>query len=102
VRATGFVAGHTGRLLTDGLSAEGVSVDFIEAAHGETRLAITVLDPSAHTQTELIESGPTIGPLELAALRRKITTLAADSAWVVFSGSLPPGCPPDLYAKLCT
>ncbi|MEC0238168.1 PfkB family carbohydrate kinase, partial [Paenibacillus kribbensis] len=102
VRATGFVAGHTGRLLTDGLSAEGVSVDFIEAAHGETRLAITVLDPSAHTQTELIESGPTIGPLELAALRRKITTLAADSAWVVFSGSLPPGCPPDLYAELCT
>lgn len=101
VRATGFIAGHTGRLLTDGLSAEGVSADFIEAAHGETRLAITVLDPSAHTQTELIESGPTIGPLELDALRRKITTLATDSDWVVFSGSLPPGCPPDLYAELC-
>lgn len=102
VRTTGFVAGHTGRLLIDGLSAEGVCADFIEAAHGETRLAITVLDPSTRTQTELIESGPTIGPLELAALRRKITTLAADSAWVVFSGSLPPGCPPDLYAELCT
>ncbi|WP_342415797.1 1-phosphofructokinase family hexose kinase [Paenibacillus sp. FSL R10-2782] len=102
VRATGFAAGHTGRLLIDGLSAEGVSADFIETAQGETRLAITVLDPSTRTQTELIESGPTIGPSELAALRRKITTLAADSAWVVFSGSLPPGCPPDLYAELCT
>ncbi|WP_230493757.1 PfkB family carbohydrate kinase, partial [Paenibacillus polymyxa] len=42
VRATGFVAGHTGRLLIDGLSAEGVNADFIETAHGETRLAITV------------------------------------------------------------
>ncbi|AHM68321.1 phosphofructokinase [Paenibacillus polymyxa] len=102
VRATGFVAGHTGRLLIDGLSTEGVSADFIETAYGETRLAITVLDPATRTQTELIESGPTVGPLELAALRRKIATLAEDSAWVVLSGSLPPGCPPDLYAELCT
>lgn len=35
VRATGFAAGHTGRLLIDGLSAEGVSADFIETAQGK-------------------------------------------------------------------
>nr|WP_211747406.1 1-phosphofructokinase family hexose kinase [Paenibacillus sp. Marseille-Q4541] len=100
VGATGLVAGHTGRQVLDGLRTEGIAADFVEAAHGETRLAITVLGPSPSTQTELIEAGPSVTRDELAALRRKVMTLARSSAWVVFSGSLPPGCPAGLYAEL--
>lgn len=100
VRVAGFVAGHTGRQLLDLLQAEGIAADTIAAAAGETRLAITVLDPVASTQTELIEAGPCIAGDELAAMRRKVETLARDSAWVVFSGSLPEGCPPCTYAEL--
>lgn len=100
VRATGFVAGHTGRQVVELLQSEGIAADFVEAASGETRLALTVLDPASSTQTELIEAGPCITADELAALRRKVETLARDSAWVVFSGSLPEGCPPALYAEL--
>lgn len=100
VGATGIVAGHTGRQVLDGLRSEGIAADFVEAAHGETRLAITVLGSSPSTQTELIEAGPTVTRDELAALRRKVMTLARSSAWVVFSGSLPQGCPAGLYAEL--
>ncbi|MFB5759935.1 1-phosphofructokinase family hexose kinase [Paenibacillus medicaginis] len=101
VRATGFAAGHTGRMLIEGLRQEGIPTDFVTAALGETRLAITVLDPAAGTQTELIEGGPHIGQDELDVLRGKIQLLAANSAWVVLSGSLPDGCPQGLYAELC-
>ncbi|MEF3353409.1 1-phosphofructokinase family hexose kinase [Paenibacillus sp. GYB006] len=100
VGATGIVAGHTGRQVLDGLRSEGIAADFVEAAHGETRLAITVLGSSPSTQTELIEAGPPVTRDELAALRRKVMTLARSSAWVVFSGSLPQGCPAGLYAEL--
>lgn len=98
--AAGIVAGHTGRQVLDGLRTEGIAADFVEAAHGETRLAITVLGSAPSTQTELIEEGPSVTRDELAALRRKIATLAQSSAWVVFSGSLPQGCPKELYAEL--
>ncbi len=100
VGATGIVAGHTGRQVLDGLRSEGIAADFVEAAHGETRLAITVLGSSPSTQTELIEAGPEVTRDELAALRRKVMTLARSSAWVLFSGSLPQGCPAGLYAEL--
>lgn len=67
----GFVAGHTGRQLLDLLQAEGIAADHVAAAIGETRLAITVLDPMASTQTELIEAGPCIAEDELHFIRRR-------------------------------
>jgi tagatose 6-phosphate kinase len=100
VTACGFAAGYTGEQLLAGLAAEGVAADFVKVAHGETRLAITVLDPGSSTQTELIESGPTITGEALLALRSKLEELARRSRWVLLSGSLPLGCPPDLYAEL--
>ncbi|MEK3789664.1 1-phosphofructokinase family hexose kinase [Paenibacillus sp. FSL K6-1230] len=101
VTATGLIAGHNGRLLLDGLHQEGVPADFIDIGHGETRLAITMLDPLTGTQTECIEEGPPVEDKHLISLRNKVQLLAARSSWVIFSGSLPAGCPVDLYAELC-
>ncbi|WP_410512664.1 1-phosphofructokinase family hexose kinase [Paenibacillus sp. BR2-3] len=100
VTATGFAAGYTGDRLLAGLEAEGIAADFVRASFGETRLALTVLDPDQSTQTELIEAGPVIREDELLALRSKVEMLASRSQWVLLSGSLPTGCPPWIYAEL--
>lgn len=72
-----------------------------------TRSCITVLDRASGTVTELVEEAPAIEPVEAAALlalvREVIETNTATA--VLLSGSLPHGCPEDLYRKaveICT
>ena len=100
VTATGYVAGYQGATLLAGLKSETISSDFIVLRNGETRRAITILDPTLGTSTELIEDGPTITEAELRELRLKVESLAKDSAWVLLCGSLPLGCPTSIYADL--
>ncbi|OPA79993.1 1-phosphofructokinase [Paenibacillus selenitireducens] len=100
VIATGFVAGSQGRFITEGLNREHIAHDFVEV-DGESRLCITILDPAKpNEQTELLEPGPTIQPDAIQALSSKLERLAKESACMVFSGSLPKGCPADTYAQL--
>lgn len=100
VTATGFIAGFNGQKMQHLLQQEGVACECIEA-QGETRLAITVLDQAQHTQTEFIEQASSYVTAEsLTLLEQKIQQLSSRSSWVLFSGSIPQGCPPDLYATL--
>lgn len=52
------------------------------------------------TLTELNEPGPPVGPHDLKAIRSVILHAAMPGDVVVFSGSLPPGCPPEFYASV--
>ena len=100
VTATGLIAGYNGQKIQSLLQQEGVACEFIEV-QGETRLAITVLDQQQRTQTEFIEQGSSyITPESLILLEKQIEQLASVSSWMLFSGSLPEGCPADLYATL--
>lgn len=100
VIATGYVAGFQGRALLAGLKEEAIPSDFIMLQNGESRRAITILDPSQGTSTELVEEGPTITETEIQELRLKVESLAKDSDWMLFCGSLPLGCPTWIYAEL--
>ncbi|WP_322906448.1 1-phosphofructokinase family hexose kinase [Paenibacillus campi] len=99
VTAAGLIAGHNGRKLVSLLRQEQVGCRFTEA-DGETRLAITILDESRHTQTELIEQGAAVTAAQLDLLEQTVAELASCSSWVLFSGSLPQQCPPDVYVRL--
>lgn len=100
VTATGFVAGSHGAFITSGLDREKIAHDFVQV-DGESRQCITVLDPAdSNRQTELLEPGPTITNGQLDAMKRKIGELAKRSTHMVFSGSLPKGCPAGTYAEL--
>jgi 1-phosphofructokinase len=99
VIATGFLAGPRGRSIARTLSDEGILTDFVEVG-GETRVNLKIVDPESGTETEINEPGPRIEPTDLAALVDRIETLAPRCPVVVFSGSLPPGAPPDTYAHL--
>lgn len=62
-----------------------------------TNLAITESDG---TTTKLNEPGAELDAAARAALTRAVVDAAAGAAWVVLSGSLPPGLPDDWYAEI--
>jgi len=100
VMSTGFVAGTQGQTILNCLSEQLIPNDFIYA-DGESRLCLTILDPTcSQDQTEILEQGPLIAAEQLTALYHKVADLAKQSSIVVLSGSLPRGCPSDTYAEL--
>jgi 1-phosphofructokinase family hexose kinase len=97
-RILGFAGGRTGSTLRDGLE-EAFAVSFVEVGD-DIRQNITLLDESNGEYTKINEQGPTIGPSQLAALEELVErTVQPGDLWA-FCGSLPPGAPPDWYARL--
>ncbi len=99
VMATGFVAGMNGRFIIRALGALEIPADFVDV-EGETRVNLKITDPDSGTETEINESGFPVGSEDLTRLKEKLGACAARAKLVVFSGSLPPGAPPDTYADL--
>ena len=62
-----------------------------------TNTAITEPDG---TTTKINEPGPTLASGDLDAALGQLVTASTDAAWVVLSGSLPPGAPQDWYVAL--
>ncbi|MEF3302631.1 1-phosphofructokinase [Paenibacillus sp. GYB003] len=99
VKATGFVGGSNGDFIVRELTRAGIENDFVRV-EGESRLCLNMIDASAWTSTELLEPGPTLTASHVEAMKEKVKLLAAQSAIVAFSGSLPKGVPATLYAEL--
>jgi len=66
---------------------------------GEVRVNLSLVEPGG-TVTKVNEPGPALDATELDALLERAVALAVGADWVVGSGSLPPGAPSDLYARL--
>lgn len=99
VKATGFVGGSNGDYIVKQLTKAGIANDFVEV-DGESRLCLNMIDKSTGTSTELLEPGPIPSASHIEAMKEKVKELAAKSAIVAFSGSLPKGVPATLYAEL--
>jgi 1-phosphofructokinase len=80
------------------LNAEGVDVALVPIA-GSVRANVSVVEPDG-TTTKINEPGPTLGADELKALTTTTVDRSAGTAWVVISGSLPPGADPEFYGEL--
>jgi 1-phosphofructokinase len=96
--ALGFLAGANGRWIADALQTMGIPCDF-EWVPGETRVNLKIKDPLTGTETEINEPGFQVGADNLESLKRKIEARAGQCPVMVFSGSLPPGVPPEIYAE---
>ena len=96
--ALGFLAGANGRWIADALHAMGIPCDFVWVP-GETRVNLKIKDPVTGTETEINEPGFPVGADHLESLQRKVEQQAAQCSVMVFSGSLPPGVPPEIYAE---
>jgi len=105
--AAGLNAGLNGRLLTDLLDQMKVAHDFVPA-HGETRIAVILVDLAVGQQSTITAPTLTATGEHLSRLLALLDHYASapgprlqGQAWgVICGGSLPPGLPPDSYARL--
>lgn len=97
-RATGIIGGHTGKLISDLLTEEGLDADFLKAPI-ETRTCINIIDANGRS-TELLEEGNEVGKDTVSAFLECFTRLASEVDVVTLSGSTLPGMPDDIYAQL--
>jgi len=95
----GFAAGHTGALIAELASDEGLPVELL-AAPGEARVSTVVLGDDGSV-TRLYEYGPEIGAADEQALVAAAAAHAAgDGEWALVCGAAPPGAAASLYAGL--
>lgn len=97
-RAVLPIGGAVGRQLVDLLEPVGIEVVQV-SIHGDVRANVSVVEPDGSV-TKLNELGPTLSATETDALVQATVRASGGAAWTVLSGSLPPGCPVDLYATL--
>jgi tagatose 6-phosphate kinase len=95
----GWVGGHAGRFIEEGLHAEGIETAFAYTTV-ESRTCLSVIDPTGGTITEIYEKGRMVTPEELEAFYPLLETWLPRVALVTLSGSLPPGVPTDFYAQV--
>lgn len=92
-------AGPAGSLLAALLDAEGVRHAVIPVAQW-TRENLNVLEEVSGRQFRFCMPGPTLGEHEWRALLEWLVELRPAPAFLVASGSLPPGVPADFYARV--
>jgi len=97
--ALGFVGGTTGETLTAELQRAGIETRFVKIA-GETRTNISIVPEDRSHYLKVNEAGPQISQAEQDALLRQCRDLAHAGDWWVLGGRLPPGVPPDFYARI--
>lgn len=98
-RATGFMGRGTGPFLVEQLTRESIETDFVEVP-GDVRVNLKIIDRVTGCETEVNEPGPAVSEAEVSRLEEKVRLSCEDSSVIVFAGSLPPGCPTDLYSRL--
>ncbi len=97
--AAGLLGGHTGRWVAETLAADGVEGRFAWTA-GETRSSLSVADRETERLTEFYEDGTPLSDDEWQALESEVLAVLRRATWISLAGSLPPGAPPDGYARL--
>jgi len=97
-RAVLPLGGADGELLASLLQSLGIEVAAVPIADA-IRSNVTVVEPDG-TVTKLNAPGPQLSGAEVEALLERAVAVTDGAAWVVGSGSLAPGTPDDLYARL--
>jgi 1-phosphofructokinase family hexose kinase len=101
VIATGLAGGATGTRLLEQLRQESVMTAFTRIA-GESRTNLAVIDPTSGEQTEINDRGPEVSAEEVELFVEKLLYLGQGASICALAGSVPPGAPEDLYARVIT
>jgi 1-phosphofructokinase family hexose kinase len=100
VHAVAALAGDRGARLEAMLREEGLPCTPLRLAVGETRETITVLDGAAADVLELLGPPPPFAADDAERLCGLVDAVAGDARVVAACGSLPPGAPADLFARI--
>lgn len=99
VSCMGLLPRDGGEAVRKRLAAEGIPCAFVDTP-GSVRVNLKVLDTDKEQTTELNRPGEAIGPGALEGLWALLNRHLALEDILVLTGSLPPGCPPDLYGQI--
>ncbi|MGZ3339366.1 MAG: 1-phosphofructokinase family hexose kinase [Reyranella sp.] len=89
--------GVTGRFVEEMLSQSGVPSNCIPI-RGPTRISLTVREQASGAEYRFVPQGPRLDTAECTNILEAAGKIKAD--WLVASGSLPPGVPPEFYASV--
>lgn len=93
------IGGASGTQMAQLLDVNGPPYEAVPIA-GSVRSNLTVIEADG-TVTKLNEPGPELSTIELSRLTETLLARAVESqGWAVLAGSLPPGAPPDTYARI--
>jgi 6-phosphofructokinase 2 len=95
-----FTAGGANGKLLESLMAEEQVLCSIVPIQQRTRESLTVLEESTGLQYRFNMEGPTLTEREWTACVKALVGLRPSPRYMVLSGNLPPGAPPDLYASI--
>ena len=101
VSAVFTAGGHTGARLADLVTASGVDSSPV-GIRGTTRESFTVNDRCSGTQFRFVLPGPSVDDGEQDRCLDILQREAVSARFVVASGSLPLGVPPDFYQRVAT
>jgi 6-phosphofructokinase 2 len=91
--------GALGKLLHRLVDREGIE-SIVTPSHVETRENFTAYDESTGEQYRFVLPGSSLHRPEWEAVLDKLATVSEKPRYVVASGSVPPGMPDDIYAKV--
>lgn len=91
------VGGITGHYIEDLLDEAGVNRIPVPIA-GRNRISLTVLERASGLAYRFVPQGPHLAEHEWKDVLDRLE--AVEACWVVASGSLPPGAPPDAYGQM--
>ena len=93
------LAGATGERLKVALEAQGIVARYLRAP-GETRESLSVIDRETGEQYRFVMPGAAWSEAEGDAALDAVAVATPPGAFVVMSGSMPPGLPVDMPARL--
>lgn len=96
----GFMYPDGAAMYRDRFERGGADCNFVMCT-GSVRVNQKIFDRARGEITELNQSGAPVTEEQLAAVYNLVARHALKSDWLILTGSLPPGCPADTYAKLC-
>lgn len=99
VTAAGLLAGTQGKSLLHYLALEKITANFLTIP-GETRTNLKIVDSSSNKTTEINEAGFVVGDTEINRFKAQLPELLDEAAYLVLSGSLPPGVGSGIYREL--
>lgn len=102
-RALAMLGGSAGTELRELLEADGQDLDVVPI-EGETRVFVGVREGASRRSLLLNSRGPTVTAADAQRLVRDIDASVAQHRprWLACSGSLPPGMPDDVYARVAS
>jgi 6-phosphofructokinase 2 len=92
--------GDTGELLAQLVAREGIASETSQT-RADTREDFSVYETTSAKQFRFVLPGPAVGEAEWRACLNVFRHRTRAPDFVVASGSLPPGAPPDFYARAC-